>query len=162
MNKIDIFENKTLKLQNVISVSFSMDADNNREETEYSLEVDKIKNFIKTHGGKQIGPLIQYTSVKINDNIDPSVTVKFLLQSDRYFHSVEDGFQIDAVLKVKKCLYARFCGPEEKLKLAYDKLGVYAFENDIELQGCNYTVYVDRNEESDTIVADVFMPVKQD
>ena len=41
------------------------------------------------------------------------------------------------------------------------KLGVYAFENDIELDGCNYTIYVDRNEEDETMVADVFMPVKE-
>ena len=40
-------------------------------------------------------------------------------------------------------------------------LGVYTFENDIELDGCNYTIYVDRNEEEETMVADVFMPVKE-
>ena len=39
--------------------------------------------------------------------------------------------------------------------------GVYTFENDIELDGCNYTIYVDRNEEEETMVADVFMPVKE-
>ena len=27
--------------------------------------------------------------------------------------------------------------------------------------GCNYTIYVDRNEEEETMVADVFMPVKE-
>ncbi len=30
-----------------------------------------------------------------------------------------------------------------------------------ELDGCNYTIYVDRNEEEETMVADVFMPVKE-
>ena len=39
-------------------------------------------------------------------------------------------------------------------------LGCMHFENDIELDGCNYTIYVDRNEEEETMVADVFMPVR--
>ena len=39
--------------------------------------------------------------------------------------------------------------------------GVYAFENDIELEGSNYTIYVDRNEEEETMIADVFMPIKE-
>jgi len=52
-------------------------------------------------------------------------------------------------------LYTRFIGKETKLKYAYDKLGVYAYENDIELKGSTYTVFVD--EDGENFIADVFM-----
>ena len=41
------------------------------------------------------------------------------------------------------------------MQFAYQKLGVYAFENDIQLKGDSYTVFVKKEEEN--IVADVFM-----
>ena len=89
------------------------------------------------------------------------IKMQFMLQTDNFIHNVEPPYKMDSILRVKNCLYARYIGPEDKLKFAYDKLGVYAFENDIELDGCNYTIYVDRNEEDETMVADVFMPVKE-
>ena len=89
------------------------------------------------------------------------IKMQFMLQTDNFIHNVEPPYKMDSILRVKNCLYARYIGPEDKLKFAYDKLGVYAFENDIELEGCNYTIYVDRNEEDETMVADVFMPVKE-
>jgi hypothetical protein len=46
-------------------------------------------------------------------------------------------------------------GPAESLRFAYDKINLYAFENDIKLNGENYTIFVEQNEE-DMIVADVF------
>ena len=49
---------------------------------------------------------------------------------------------------------------EEKLKFAYDKINLEAFESDVELENCNYTIFVDKNAENDTIVADVFVPRK--
>jgi hypothetical protein len=55
-------------------------------------------------------------------------------------------------------MYVRYTGPEEKLKFAYDKIALTAFEDDIPLKGDSYTMFVDRNEEEDTIVAEVFMP----
>jgi len=55
-------------------------------------------------------------------------------------------------------MYCRYIGLEDKLKLAYDKLNLTAFENDIQLKGDSYKIFVDRNEEENTIIAEVFMP----
>ena len=68
---------------------------------------------------------------------------------------------MESVIRVPDCMYCRYTGPEEKLKFAYDKINLEAFEEDIELQPCNYTVFVDSNEEEETIVADVFVPRKK-
>jgi effector-binding domain-containing protein len=114
-----------------------------------------------THGANQIGPLIQYSKVELDENNEPDINMQFMLQANNFIHNVEQPYRMESLLRVKNCLYARYNGPDDKLKFAYDKLGVYAFENDIELDGCNYTIYVDRNEEEETMVADVFMPVKE-
>ncbi len=64
---------------------------------------------------------------------------------------------MEAVIRVTDCMYCRYHGPEEKMKFAYDKIGVEAFENDIELNGENYTIMVDQNEEDETIRAVSFL-----
>ena len=143
MNTITLSEHKILKLQNVLSVQVDLEFESDEL---FDIEINKLNTYIQTHGAKQIGPLIQATSFEIKDDGAVDIKMQFMLQT---------------ILRVKNCLYARYIGPEDKLKFAYDKLGVYAFENDIELDGCNYTIYVDRNEEDETMVADVFMPVKE-
>lgn len=158
MNEIIIYENKTLKLQNVLSVKLDLSSE---DANMFEKEVTKMNTFIQTHGAKQIGPLIQYTDVEINEENEVDVAMQFMLQADNFIHKVEPPYNMESVLRVKKCLYARYTGPEGKVKFAYDKLGVYAFENEIELEGCNYTIYVDRNEEDETMIADVFMPIKE-
>ena len=157
MNSINIYENKTLKLQNVIVRRLDLESD---DQNLFDSEINKISTYIQTHGANQIGPLIQYSKVELDENNEPDINMQFMLQANNFIHNVEQPYRMESLLRVKNCLYARYNGPEDKLKFAYDKLGVYAFENDIELDGCNYTIYVDRNEEEETMVADVFMPVK--
>ena len=158
MNSINIYENKTLKLQNVIVRRLDLESD---DQNLFDSEINKISTYIQRHGANQIGPLIQYSKVQLDENNEPDINMQFMLQANNFIHNVEQPYRMESLLRVKNCLYARYNGPDDKLKFAYDKLGVYAFENDIELDGCNYTIYVDRNEEEETMVADVFMPVKE-
>ena len=158
MNNIFIAERKTLKLQNVLYIKLDLSSD---EANLFDKEVNKMNTFIHTHGVRQIGPLIQYSSIEINEENEAEINMQFMLQADNFIHNVEVPYHMESILRVKNCLYARYNGPEDKVKFAYDKLGVYAFENDIELEGSNYTIYLDRNEEDETIIADVFMPVKE-
>lgn len=158
MKQIRVHEGKTLKLQNVILVELDLSSE---DANLFDTEVTKMNTFIQTHGARQIGPLIQYTDVEINEANEADINMQFMLQADNFIHNVEPPYHMESILRVKNCLYARYNGPEDKVKFAYDKLGVYAFENDIELEGCNYTIYVDRNEEDETMIADVFMPVME-
>ncbi len=158
MNSIEISVNKTLKLQNVISKTMDLSNDNPGS---FDLEINKMNTYIMTHGAKQIGPLIQYTGVDLNEKNEMNFELKFMLQCDKYLDSHDKDYAIEPTLRVTDCLYARYKGPESKVKFAFDKLGVYAFENDIELQGSNYTIYVSKNVEEETMVADIFMPIKK-
>lgn len=157
MKFINLSENKTLKLQNVLSISFIIDND---ELPDFNVEVEKMNSTIRAHGARQIGPLVQYSSIGIGENDEKIIKHTLMLQSDVFLHNIQKPYRMDSVIQVKNCLYARYNGPDAYIKYAYDKIGVYAFENDYELDGSNYTIYVSENEDEDTTMVDVFMPVK--
>lgn len=154
MNKIQLSQNKTLKLTNVLKYQVNM----NDEEFQFETEIEKMQSYIRAKGITQIGPLIQYTRTYINESGELGMELTFMLQCNHYIHSVEAPYSMESVLRVAECMYVRYIGPEHSLKFAYDKINLTAFEEDIPLEGDSYTIFVDRNDKEDTIVADVFMP----
>lgn len=156
MGKLQFNTNKTLKLQNVLVGTINLED----EDTELNMIVEKMQSYIRVKGATQIGPLIQSTRPFVNDKEELDVEISLMLQCNNFIHNVEKPYRMESVIRVTDCMYCRYVGTEEKLKFAYDKIGLEAFENDIELTGESYTVFVDQNEEEGTIVADVFMPKK--
>lgn len=128
----------------------------------YDTELEKMKSYIKVKGVSQIGPLIQYTHPLINSDGQVEVEIYLILQCNQYIYNVESPYTMESVLRVPNCMYCRYIGPQEKLRLAYDKINVEAFETDEQLLGSSYAVFVANNEDDETIIADVFMPRKID
>ena len=120
----------------------------------------QMDNYIKSKGVIPIGPLIQKTEYSVNDEGQIDIKVYLMRQANNFIHNVEAPYTMESVLRVRNCMYARYTGPEEKLKLAYDKINVTAFEEDIELSNSNYTIFVDKQD--DNIVADIFVEKKTD
>lgn len=158
MSKLQVNSNKTLKLKNALINK----VDFNDEKTDINLLVEKMQSYIRVKGALQIGPLIQSTKTFINETEELDVEVNLLLQCNNFIHNVEKPYRMESIIRVQNCMYCHYIGPEEKLKFAYDKINLEAFENDIELTGESYTVFVDQNEEEGTIVADVFMTKAKD
>ena len=156
MNKLQFKESRILKLVNVFIYKTQID----KEDFDFNVLIEQMKSYIKIKGAAQIGPLIQYTRTFLNDNNELDMEIIFMLQCNNYIHNVELPYSMESVIRVPNCMYCRYIGPEDKLKFAYDKIHLEAFENDIELEDCSYTIFVDRNEEDETIVADVFIPRK--
>lgn len=158
MFKLQVNNNKTLKLKNVLNnkVDFS------DEKMDINILVEKMQSYIRVKGAMQIGPLIQHTKPFVNNEEELDVELNLLLQCNNFIHNVEKPYMMESILRIPNCMYCRYIGPEEKLKFAYDKINLEAFENDIELTGESYTVFVDQNEEEGIIVADVFMPKAKD
>ena len=151
MNEIKIAESKTLKLTNVFSREIRPEEANN-----LSLIVTQMHIFIKSHNAQPIGPLVQ--SVTPNPDREGDVKVTFMQQATQFIPQTEPGCHMDAVLRVKNCLYAHYDGPMSHSRLADWKLQIYAFEHDLTPTGAVYTIYV--NSDSDDAVIDTFMEIK--
>lgn len=154
-NKIAIYFNKILKLCNVLVLDLEME-----KHLLIQNEVIRMDNYLKSRGSLTIGPIIQKTEYNVNDGGQLDIKISLMRQANNFIHNVEPPYTMESVLRVKNCMYARYTGPEEKLKLAYDKINVTAFEEDIELSNTSYTIFVDKQDEN--IVADIFVEKKTD
>lgn len=154
MSKLQYYKNKALKLENVLICKLDLTDEN----MDFNVLVEKMQSYIKVKGAMQIGPLVQHTKTIVTSEEEIDMEICLLLQCNNYICSVEKPYRIESIIRVPNCMYCRYVGPEGKMGFAYDKINLEAFENDIELTGESYTVFVDQNEEEGTIVADVFMP----
>lgn len=150
---IKYFPNRTLKLTNALQVVVDSE-----DFIEFSVLVENMENYIRSKGAVPVGPLVQKTRYEVNDEGEVDVEISLIRQVNTYIHSVEHPYKMDSIIRVKDCMYVRYCGPENKLKFAYDKINLIAFEEDIDLANESFTVYVDEAE--DNIIADVFVEKK--
>ena len=153
MKKLTTGNSKILKLTNVLSYKCLLQD----EDFNFNTTIEQMQSYIKTKGALQIGPLIQYTRTYLNEAGEMDIDLMVMLQCNHPIHNVESPYKMDSVVRIPNCMYCRYTGPEDKLKFAYDKINLEAFENDITLKGDSYTIFVDRNEDNETITADVFM-----
>ena len=151
MNEIKVAENKTLKLTNVVARRIAPEELGNM-----MVALTQLQNFIKSHNAQPIGPLVQ--AIVEGTGPDHMPVMYMMQQATQMITQMEPGYHMDAVLRVKNCLYAHYTGPMSHNQLATAKLQIMAFENDIKLTGDNYTIYV--NQDDDDAVIDVFMETK--
>ena len=97
-------------------------------------------------------------AVKAGTGPDHVPELYMMQQATQMIPNMEPGYHMDAVLRVKNCLYSHYTGPMSHSQLATAKLQIMAFENDIKLTGDCYTIYV--NQDDDDGVIDVFMETK--
>ena len=151
MNEIKVAENKTLKLTNVVSRQVLPEELGN-----IMVILTQMHNFIKSNNAQPIGPLVQ--AVIEGAGPDHAPELYLMQQATQMITQMEPGYHMDAVLRVKNCLYAHYAGPMSHSQLASSKLQILAFENDIKLSGNTYTIFVDQDD--DEAVVDVFMETK--
>ena len=151
MREIQVAENKTLKLTNVLARKVEANELGNMQ-----LILTQMYNFIKSHSAMPIGPIVQ--CIKFTSGPNPEPQIYMMQQVNQLIPRLEAGYQMDAVLRVKGCLYAHYTGPMSHSSLANQKLAIYAFEHEIQTTGSSYTVYVNQDEENG--VMDVFMETK--
>jgi hypothetical protein len=156
--EIHIQYSKTLKLTNALLFSLSKEEDFEQFENVQTF-IDQMGLLICQRGAHPIGPLIQKTSID-DGNGEPKMNISFIRQADKFIHHVDPPYTMESIIKVSDCLYTRFIGEEKDMQFAYSKLNLTGYEEEIELTGESYTVFVD-NDEDGAITADIFMPKKQ-
>lgn len=151
MSKIDLSYNKSLKLTNVLIYELML--------SEVSSETDQIvlqmENYIRAKGASPVGPMIQKSFYSFNEQGEIEIKLHLMRQANNFINHVEHPYRFASTIRVTNCMYARFTGPGEKLKFAYDKINVVAFEENIDLSNENYTIFIEQQD--DSIVADVFV-----
>ncbi|MEE1057510.1 MAG: hypothetical protein UH239_09735 [Acutalibacteraceae bacterium] len=152
MNSIEISENKSMKLTNVLIREINVEVD------EIITEVERMENYIKSKGMLPIGPLVQKMSCSIDENGQAKWKIFILRQVNNYIHHVEKPYFFEKLIRIKKAMYAHYVGPEEKIRLAHEKIKIIAFEKDIDIADESYTIYV--GQENDNVIVDVFVEKK--
>ena len=154
MKKLQVAYNKTLKLTNAcIRNLLEEDLDEINDINKVILQMD---NYIRSKGIMPVGPLIQRMKTTINEE-ELDINIQFIRQTNKFINNLEFPYSMQAVIRVPNCMYCRYIGPKEKLNFAYQKIQLEAFENDIPLKDKNYTIFVNQDDDNDTITADVFM-----
>ena len=111
MREIQVAENKTLKLTNVLARKIDASELGN-----LGVILTQMQNFIKSHSAMPVGPVIQ--CVKFTSGPNPEPQIYFMMQVNQLIPRLEPGYEQDAVLRVKGCLYAHFTGPMDHSSLA--------------------------------------------
>ncbi len=154
MNKIVTHPSKTLLLKNVLKVTCYME----QETFNLNAALERMRGYLRTKGTEQVGPMIHYMCPQVNAAGEMWVELTILVQCGRFISDAEAPYSAQQMLRVPDCMYCRYTGPQEKMKFAYDKLAIEAFEEDIPLRGDSYTVFVSTDQAEGTVVTDVFMP----
>lgn len=153
MPKIEIKINKKLKLKTVLNKNI-----NNINLQIIQVEISKFINLLKTLKVNTFGPLIiRNKGVKISEEGSITADYDLYIQAHDYKQYKKSFNILDEVI-VDNCLYARFEGKPEYLQLAFNKLEIYEYEEDIITRGDIYMVSLEDSE--DHIVMDIFKPVK--
>ena len=115
MNEIKVAENKTLKLTNVLSRVVLARKIEAEEFANLQIVLTQMQNFMKSNGAQPIGPLVQ--AIVEGTGPDHMPVMYMMQQATQMITQMEPGYHMDAVLRVKNCLYAHFTGP-----LAFNQL----------------------------------------
>lgn len=153
--KLELSYNKTLKLKNVVYRDICV-TDYESQDSVFDLIVTQLENQIKAKGAEPIGPLIQYNTYFVDANGQTNLNIRLIRQANQYLEAVDEPYNSEYEVTVRNCMYVRYRGPGEQLYFATQKILLTAFEEDIELKGDSYVVYIE-DDEMGRIMADVFM-----
>lgn len=153
MQKIEIRENKKLILKKVINKSLDLIPFENLD-----VEINKFYNNIHALKLQIFGLLIiRNKGMKIGD--DGKITSDYYLYIQAYdYKQYKNQFNVLDEVVAEYCLYTRFEGKPEYLQLAFNKLEIYEYEEDMITRGDIYMISLEGSE--DHIVMDIFKPVK--
>ena len=154
MRRLNVECQKTLKLSHVLIKEVNVGSDENE-----AVILEQMENYIKSKSAVPVGPLIQYAGAHAAADGSMELTVRYLRQLSKQINCNDSDYRFQDEIAVNHCLYIRFVGREEHLRLAYDKLNLYAYEEELKTRGDAYSVFVSQTD--DIMVTDVFMECEE-
>lgn len=156
IEKLQLQTSKTLKLSIALIYDVLLNDNFNFDRITYMMQ-----SYIKSRSLNAHGPLI--TSSRLSTDIENGTSIiktSVIMQLTQPLPSPEPPYEYEHLIKTGPCLFVRFTGNPQDIQYASMKLSVYAFENGILLEGSSYMVFVNQN--ADNMIADIFMPIKQE
>lgn len=153
MSKLNVQENKKLKLKNVMVQELTGIA-----MEELDKEINTFINKVQTLNVQTFGPLITCNKgLKIGEDGSMTVDYEVMIQAHDYLQ-YKNSFKVLDEVVVEHCVYLRFEDQPEYINFAYSKMDLYFYENDIDELGPVYTIML--HESENLIKMDLFKPVK--
>ncbi|MGL5084525.1 MAG: hypothetical protein ACRC68_02195, partial [Clostridium sp.] len=95
IEKIVIRENKVLKLNNVLVREISQNE---------LIDLDKIAymmdSYIKSKGTSTLGPMINYSTVEIDESGQPNIIIKLMVQLKTFINKVDLPYDIKSQIRI--------------------------------------------------------------
>ena len=95
VEKIVIRENKVLKLNNVLVREISQNE---------LIDIDKIAymmdSYIKSKGTSTLGPMINYSTVEIDESGQPNIIIKLMVQLKTFINKVDLPYELNHKLEL--------------------------------------------------------------
>ena len=113
----------------------------------------ELMRFIRAQGASARGPLIQVARSG-DDGPGGSGAIELVQQADRPVSVEGTRYRFDRRIELPRCAMAHFQGHVSDMHLAYSKLAVHAYEQEVSLSGIFYAVIL--GEEGTEITSDVF------
>lgn len=159
MAKLVFSKSKVLCLKNVLSKEYYLNNENDEKKN-----INMLASYIKSKNIDTYGPLIFYTSgiIGFNANKKPIVKNKIMIQcKQNNYLNIVSPYKFEGDIRIEDTLYVRFNDTEDKVFMASSKLLLYAYENDIDLEGGTYSIGLSEEKETKKVVLDLFMPIKK-
>lgn len=152
MAKLEIKENKKLVLKKVLVKKL------------YGIQLEQLDNEINQFyqqlqllKSQVFGPLVtRNKGTNIHEDGRFTVDYELYMQAHDY-NQYKNYFEIRDEVTVNNCLYLRFQDTQEYMQMAFSKLELHIYENDIPVKNDIYTVYVGGSQEKITV--DIFRPM---
>lgn len=136
---LDIENNKSLKIENSISVRRKM------TQEEAQLEITKILQYLESNQIQQNGPMIYTTHNVERVGGEEILDMEFIVPVDRKI-DVPDDYQFKPIFHLVNAIYKRHVGHPERLQDTYDELLNYLQENQLQQITSGYNVSVNDDE----------------
>lgn len=150
--EIIIEENKALKLNNVLTRTFTIDE--NFDECRFNTKIKEFNDYILNNKITSFGPLIIKNQIIGNEK--KKIQIKLMIQTKNESLRVIAPYGFETEHKTKPCLFSRFNGNQQDQGYANLKMQVYAYENNLILDVESYQVT--KNKENEVEI-DTFVPI---
>lgn len=153
MVEIVLAENKNVMFKNVLSRRLE-----SLTEDGFQKSARMFEAYMRRERLEPRGPMIVRTTLSMSgrDEIQES---EMMAQLTAPADDVADPYSFEPLIRIEGCLMARYIGPAKGMPMAYAKIQVHAFEQDLDLGPVTYTVLMPA--EDGDICADIFVRVMQ-